>query len=140
MTTTTKQARGGFLTCIAIGLALLAVSNASKALQYYFNPEIGGVVIFGLRAQSVSANLFFGPLMGGLMALYAYGVWNLRPWIKYASMVHAFYVPTNLIFFWFHETGPTQMPLHFLAAYLCVALPGSIGTALYVASHPEKLC
>ena len=44
-----RRERGIFLTVVAVLFALLAVSNASKALQYRVNPSHLGVVIFGVR-------------------------------------------------------------------------------------------
>jgi hypothetical protein len=55
------------------------------------------------------------------------------------SIVYAFYVPLNLVLFWYLQTGPEIPPLGFILVYLAVAFTGSIGTALYLAYHRDKL-
>ena len=118
---------------------MLAVSNATKALQYLLDPAHLGVVIFGVRFESVAANLVLGPLLGAVLAAYAYGLWTLRPWVAPLSVVYAFYVPLNLVLFWYRHVGADIPPLPGILAYLAIAFTGSIGTALYLAHHPDKL-
>ena len=77
--------------------------------------------------------------MGVLLAAYAYGLWTLRRWVAPLSVAYAFYVPVNLALFWYFQTGPEVPPLGFLLVYLAVAFTGSIGTALHLAYHREKL-
>ena len=84
----------------------LNVSNFTKALQYIRNPKVGGIVIFGVRAEGIGPNLILGPLMGLVVGAYAYGLWTLRPWVAPLSVVYAFYVPVNLVLFWYFQTGP----------------------------------
>ena len=133
------RTRGPVLTAMTVLFAVLAVSNCTKALQYLRDPNVGGIVIGGVRFETVAANLVLGPLMGAVLAAYAYGLWRLKPWVAPLSIAYAFYVPVNLVLFWYFRTGPDVPPLAFLLAYLAVALPGSIGTALYLAYHREKL-
>jgi hypothetical protein len=45
----------------------------------------------------------------------------------------------NLVLFWYRQTSPNLPPVGSLVGYLVVALGGSIGTALYLAYHREKL-
>jgi len=134
-----RRERGAFLTTMAVLLGLLALSNFTKALQHLRDPSHLGIVIFGVRFESVAANLVLGPLMGLFVGAYAYGLWTLRRWAAPLSIVYAFYVPTNLVLFWYFQTGPEIPPLGFILVYLAFALTGSIGTALYLAYHPEKL-
>ena len=118
---------------------LLALSNATKALQHLRDPKTLGLVVFGTRFESIAANAVLGPLMGAVLAAYAYGLWRMRRWVLPLSIAYAFYVPTNLVLFWYAQTGPDVPPLRFILAYLAVAFTGSIGTALYVAYHRDKL-
>ena len=74
-----------------------------------------------------------------VIGAYAYGLWKLRPWVAPLSIAYAFYVPVNLVLFWYFQIGPEVPPLSFIVLYLAVAFTGSIGTALYVAYHREKL-
>ena len=134
-----REPRGGFLTTMAVLFGLLTVSNLTKALQYARDPAVGGIVIFGVRAESIGANLFLGPLMAIVVGAYAYGIWKQRSWVAPLSIVYAFFVPLNLVLFWYRNLGPEIPPLGFLLVYLTIALGGSIGTALYLAYHPHKL-
>ena len=131
--------RGAFLTVMAVLFGILAVSNATKALQHLHDPKTLGIVVFGVRYESTFANLVLGPLMGAVLAAYAYGLWTLKPWVAPLSVVYAFYVPVNLVLFWYLQTGPNVPPLGFIVTYLAVAFTGSIGTALYLAYHRDKL-
>jgi len=79
-----------------------------------------------------------GPLFGMVLLIYAYGIWKMRAWVLPLSLVYAFYVPYNLVLFWFtHTTGPRS--IGFIVFYLAIALTGSVGTALYLAYHRERL-
>lgn len=133
------RARGPFLTVMAVLLGVLAVSNFTKAFQFLRDPAHLGIVIFGVRFESVASNMILGPLMGVVLAAYAYGLWKLEPWVAPLSIAYAFYVPVNLALFWYFQTGPEVPPLQFMLTYLAVAFTGSIGTALYVAYHRDKL-
>ena len=134
-----RRRRGVFLTVMAVLLGLLAVSNCTKALQYLRDPTHLGIVIFGVRFESVGSNVILGPLMGLAIGAYAYGLWRLKPWVTPLSIVYAFYVPVNLVLFWYRHMGPDIPPLGFILTYLAVAFTGSIGTALYLAYHRDKL-
>ncbi len=131
--------RDGFLSLMAVLLGLLAVSNCTKAFQHLRDPSHLGIVIFGVRFESVGSNVLLGPLMGVVLAAYSYGLWNRRSWVAPLSIVYAFYVPLNLVLFWYNQTGPEVPPLGFILVYLAVAFTGSIGTALYIAYHRDKL-
>jgi hypothetical protein len=134
-----RQARAPFLAVMAVLFGLLTISNLTKALQYARNPSVGGIVIFGTRFEGVGPNLVFGPLMALVTGAYAYGLWRRRWWVGPLSAAYAFYVPTNLVLFWYFHTSPDIPPLGFMLAYLAVALTGSIGTAFYLARHGEML-
>jgi hypothetical protein len=134
-----RRERGAFLTVVAILFAVLAVSNASKALQHLADPSHLGIVIFGVRFESVLSNVILGPLFGAVLAAYAYGLWTLQPWVAPLSIAYAFYVPLNLVLFWYRQVDPVIPPLRFILVYLAIAFTGSIGTALYLAYHRDKL-
>lgn len=134
-----ERGRGSFLTVMAVLFGLLTVSNFTKALQYLNDPKVGGIVIFGTRFEGVASNAILGPLVGVVVGAYAYGLWKLRPWVAPLSIAYAFYVPVNLVLFWYRQTSPDVPPLTFLLLYLAIAFTGSIGTALYLAYHREKL-
>ena len=134
-----RRERGAFLTVVAILFAVLALSNASKAFQHRLDPSHLGIVLFGVRYGSVASNLFLGPLLGAVLAAYAYGLWTLQPWVAPLSIAYAFYVPLNLVLFWYRQVDPEIPSLGFMLGYLAIALTGSIGTALFLAYHRDKL-
>ena len=131
--------RGPFLTVMAVLLGVLSTSNCTKALQFLRDPTHLGIVIFGVRFESVLSNLILGPLMGAVLAAYSFGLWRLKPWVAPLSIAYAFYVPVNLVLFWYMQTSPDIPPLGFMLTYLAIALTGSIGTALYLGYHRDKL-
>lgn len=136
---TDRRTRGPFLTVMAVLFAILAVSNTTKALQYLRDPEHLGVVLFGVRFESVAANAVLGPLLGAVLATYAYGLWRMPRWVLPLAIAYAFWVPTNLVLFWHRDVGPEIPPVPFIVGYLVLALGGSIGTALYLSYHHDRL-
>ena len=131
--------RGPFLTVMAVLFGILALSNVTKALQHLHDPSHLGVVVFGVRAETLAANVILGVLLGIVLAAYAYGLWTLRRWVVPLSIVYAFWVPLNLVLFWYRQTGPDIPPVASLLVYLVFALGGSIGTALHLAYHRDRL-
>lgn len=135
---TSSESRGTFLTVMAVLFVVLAISDFTKALQYANNPAVGGLVVVGHKFEGVAINRVLGPLFGMVLLIYAYGIWKMRAWVLLLSLVYAFYVPYNLVLFWFtHTTGPRS--IGFIVFYLAIALTGSVGTALYLAYHRERL-
>jgi len=134
-----RRTRGPFLTAMAVLFGVLSLSNFTKALQHARDPRTLGIVVFGVRYESIAANVILGAVMGIVLGAYAYGVWNLKRWVAPLSVVYAFYVPVNLALFWYFQTGPDIPPLGFILVYLAFAVTGSIGTALYLAYHRDLL-
>ena len=136
---TEARQRGPFLTVMAVLFAVLALSNATKALQFERDPGHMGLVVFGSRFESFASNLILGPLTGLVLAAYAFGLWRLRSWVAPLSLFYAFYVPVNLVLFWYKQPVPENPSVSGILFYLAFALTGSIGTALYLAYHRDKL-
>jgi hypothetical protein len=130
--------RGAFLTVVTVLFVLLAISDFTKAIQFAHNPAIGGLVVFGHKFRGVGHNLILGPIFGIVFLTYAYGIWNMRAWVLPLSIVYAFYVPYNLVLFWYGQP-PGPRPIGFIVMYLAIALGGSIGTAIYLAYHRDRL-
>ena len=135
---TGRPPRGVFLTVMTVLFLLLALSDFTKALQFVGNPAVGGIVVLGHKFHGVAHNLILGPLFGIVFLIYAYGIWNLRAWVLPLAIVYAFYVPYNLVLFWYTQP-PGPRPIGFIVGYLAIALIGSIGTAIYLAYHRERL-
>ena len=130
--------RGWFLTVITVLFVILAISDFTKAIQFAHNPAVGGLVVFGHKFRGVGHNLILGPIFGIVFLIYAYGLWNMRGWMLPLSIVYAFYVPYNLVLFWYRQP-PGPRPIPFIVIYLAIALGGSIGTAIYLAYNRERL-
>jgi hypothetical protein len=133
-----RPQRGVFLTVMTVLFVLLALSDFTKPLQFAHNPAIGGLVIFGHKVRGVGHNLVVGPIFGIVFLIYAFGLWRMRAWVLPLSIVYAFYVPYNLVLFWYVQP-PGPRPIRFIVIYLAIALGGSIGTAIYLAWHRERL-
>ncbi len=133
-----KASRGWFLTVITVLFVLLALSDFTKALQFAGDPSHGGLVVLGHKFHGVGHNLILGPIFGMVLLTYAFGIWNLRAWVLPLSIVYAFYVPANMVLFWsLHQLTP---PTHrFIVMYLFLSLTGSVGTAIYLSYHRERL-
>ena len=134
----TGTQRGWFLTAMTVLFVLLAISDFTKAIQFAHNPAVGGLVVFGHKFHGVGHNLILGPLFGIVFLIYAYGIWNMRAWVLPLSIVYAFYVPYNLVLFWYRQP-PGPRPIPFIVIYLAIALVGSIGTAIYLAYQRDRL-
>lgn len=130
--------RGWFLSVITVLFVLLAISDFTKAIQFANNPAVGGLVVLGHKFQGIAHNLVLGPIFGLVLFAYAFGIWNLRAWVLPLSIAYAFYVPVNEVLFWsLHQLPPPA--LGFIVVYLFLSLTGSIGTAIYLAYHRERL-
>ena len=132
------QSRGTFLTAMAVLFVVLAFSDFTKPLQYHNDPAVGGLVVLGHKFEGVAKNLLLGPIVGIFLLTYAYGIWKLRAWALPISFFYAFYVPTNMVLFWsLHQLLPPTV--RFIVMYLFISLTGSVGTALYLAYHRDRL-
>src|SRR5262245_44769259 len=133
-----RRERGAFLTVMTVLFGLLALSTFTQAFQHLQSPQPGAVLV-AIRLTGLGSNLVFGSLLGAVLVAYAHGLWTLRRWVLPLSMVYAFWVPLNLVLFWYRQTGPDIPPVGSLLGYLAVAFTGSIGTALYLAYHRDRL-
>lgn len=129
--------RGVFLSVVAILLAVLALSDFTKAFQN-MNDSTKGLVLVGIQTKTVAGNLVLGPIFGLVLAAYSYGLWKMRKWVLPLGIAYAFYVPANLVLFWFLHVG-ARPSIRFIVVYLAIALTGSVGTAIYLAYHHDRL-
>jgi len=127
-----------FMRVMALLFVLMALSDFTKPFQHRNHPSHLGLVIFGHRLASFGANAIGGPIFGILLAIYAHGLWWQRRWLKPLSVAYAFYVPVNLTLFWSLHANP-QPTVRFILIYLFFALGGSVGTALYIGYHRDRL-
>lgn len=133
-----RASRGIFLTVMAVLFVLLAISDFAKPIPLGHGEMYSGIVEFGHRFHGVGHNLILGTIFGMVFLTYAYGIWNLRAWVLPLSIAYAFYQPYNVVLFWYRQP-PGPRPIPFILIYLAVAFTGSIGTAIYLAYHRERL-
>ena len=130
--------RRGLPDAMAILFGLLALSNASTALQWLRNPALGGIVLLGRRIEGVVPNLLLGGLLAAFLAAYALALWRRSTGAIPLSIAYALWVPMNLALFWYFKTGTEVPPVAVIAGYFAVAIGGSVGSALWVAYHREE--
>ncbi len=134
----TTRTRPPFLTLMTVLFTVLAISNLTKVWQVANNPT-GGIVVFGIRFRETLPTAIFGAALAAVLLAYAFGVWKMRRWVLRIAIPWAFWVPLNLVLFWYHQVDPPRFGLVGFLGYLFLALGGSIGTALYLTSHQDLL-
>jgi hypothetical protein len=133
----TSERRGRWLGIFAVSFGVLAVSNFLKPLG--MEGETTGFVFFGRRLAG-TANLVAGPLFGVVLALYAWGVWNLRRVALPLSYAYAAYVAANLVSYARHESvadGPGGWPAYL--GYAALAVGGSVACAVMLTWRKAEL-
>jgi hypothetical protein len=133
-----RPQRGWFLTVMTVLFVLLAISDFAKPIVLGRSEMSSGIVEFGHRFHSLGLNLILGTLFGIVFLTYAYGIWNMRAWVLPLSIAYAFYMPYNVVLFWYQQ-APGPRPIPFIVVYLAIAFAGSIGTAIYLAWHRARL-
>ena len=132
-----KTPRGRALTVFAILFALLAISNLLKPLQ--LGGDRTGFVFFGHRLSGVP-NDIIGPLFGIFLAVYAYGIWNMRRFAMAMGHAYATYVILNLILFSFQDTTPESTGYRiFVIVYAAIAIGVSLGAAILLTQRKAEL-
>jgi len=129
--------RGRALTIFAILFGLLAVSNLLKPFQ--FGGEHTGFVFFGSRLSGI-ANTIIGPLFGIFLAVYAYGIWNMRRFALPMAHAYATYVILNLIFFTFRNPTPQSSGEQIFGwVYAVIAIGVSLTAAVMITQRKAEL-
>ena len=128
--------RGRALTVFAILFGVLAISNFLKPLQI---GEQTGFVLFGARLSG-TANTIAGPLFGLFLAIYAYGIWNMRRFALPMSHAYATYVILNLILFSFRTPTPDTVGYKiFGVVYSAIAIGVSLAAAVLLTKRKSEL-
>ena len=129
--------RGTAFTVFAILFGILAISNLLKPFQ--FGGDQTGFVFFGARLSGF-ANTIMGPLFGIFLAVYAYGIWNMKRWAVPMSHAYATYVILNLILFTFRMPQPDTVGYQiFGIVYSIVAIGVSVGAAVLLTKRKAEL-
>jgi hypothetical protein len=132
-----QSERGTALTVFAVLFGILAVSNTLKPLG--IGGDQTGFVFFGQRLSGLP-NLLLGPLFGIFLAVYAYGIWNMKRFAMAMAHAYATYVILNLILFSMRNPGPKNIgETIFGVVYLVVAIGVSVGAAVLLTKRKAEL-
>jgi hypothetical protein len=109
---------------------LLAVLIALRALTNFGKPfrAGSGFVVLG-RLLHGMATTVLAPLVGGVMLVYAYGLWHARPWARPLAVAYAIWATLNVVLFPLLEGIPPQFAPWM---YVLFAVPGIVGPWLGV--------
>src|SRR5271166_986965 len=122
-----RKSRGVLLTILAIGLALMALSDFSKPFK--MSPNVG-FVFLGTKLTGVG-NTVIAPLFGIMLAALAYGIWTMQRFALPIAYAYAAYVILNLLLFTVHSYGSSNMPpWGFWIIYIAIAVGVSSGAAI----------
>ena len=138
---TDRTERGTLLSIVAALFAILAVSNVLKPLQIM--GEETGFVLFGTLLTG-TANLIAGPLAGGYLLVYAYGIWRMQRFSVGLAHAYALYVVLNLLLFMYKGVPNAAEPSGVVAsvifaAYPIVAVGVSTGAAIVLTKRKHEL-
>lgn len=130
-----NRERGTALTIFAILFGILAISNMTKPLQI---GDSTGFVFLGQRTSGL-ANMILGPLFGIYLAVYAYGIWNMKRFALPMAHAYATYVILNLILWSLRSTPEQNLSLPFTVIYAVVAIGVSLGAAVMLTQRKAEL-
>ena len=129
--------RGGFLTTMAILLALVAIEDVLKPFGRQgpttpasFLPRIQpSIVVLGVRHTGSEAAIL-GPLVAAVLVLYAIGIWRMKRSTVTVAWIYAVYVILNLALFTIRNPPPpTRGEMIFGIVYSIGAIVLTVGTA-----------
>ena len=131
-----NRERGTALTVFAILFGILAISNLLKPLH------LGGAdtafVFLGQRTSGL-ANTLLGPLFGIFLAVYAYGIWNMKRFALPMAHAYATYVILNLVLWSLRTPSEQSLPVAFGIAYAVVAIGVSLTAAVMLTQRKAEL-
>lgn len=108
---------------LAVLIALRALTNVGKP----FRP--GAFVVLG-KLMHGTATTVVAPLFGVAMLVYAWGLWQPRPWALPLGVAYAIWATANIVLFPVFEDIPSGFtPLQY---WLLFGVPGLAGAWLAV--------
>jgi len=108
---------------IAVLIVLRALTNLGKPFA-----AGSGFVVLG-RLMHGAASTVVAPLFGALMLVYAYGLWQARPWARPIGIAYAVWATLNVLLFPLLEGVPARFAPWMYAVF---AVPGIVGPWLAV--------
>lgn len=101
---------------IALLIALRGLTNFGKPFG------AGGFVVFGQLMHGVASTVV-APLFGVLMLVYAWGLWQARPWARGLGVAYAVWATLNVVLFPLIEGVPARFEAWM---YVLFAIPGIV--------------
>ena len=132
-----RTRRGGFLTAMAILLALAGIVDFIKALtkppppgHELFKMPATGMVVLGVRHTGSDATIL-GLLVGAFLFFYAVGIWRMKRYAVTVAWIYAAHVMINVTLFTIRNPAPpTTGARMFALVYSIGAIMLTAGTAI----------
>ena len=134
-----RNRRGGFLTVMAVLLALAMLVDVLKALSKPLPPGYkvagllmppSGIVVLGLRRTEASAGIL-ALLVTAVLFFYAVGIWRMKRYAVTVASLYAAYTILNVTLFTIRNPAPpTRDATIFAIVYLVGAIILTLGTAI----------
>jgi hypothetical protein len=131
-----EKERGTVLTVFAVLFGLLAISNLLK--PFHLGGEQTAFVFLGARTSGI-ANTILGPLFGVFLAIYAYGIWNMKRFAMMMGHAYATYVCLNLALWSLRAPPEAQTGTAFAIVYATIAIGVSVASAVILTQRKAEL-
>jgi len=112
-----------------IARKVLAVLIALRALTNFTKPFGGGFVILGSLMHGFVSTVVVAPVVGLAMLVYAWGLWQARPWARPLAIAYAVWATLNVVLFPLVEGVPARFEPWMYGLF---AVPGIVGPWLAV--------
>jgi hypothetical protein len=143
-----RNRRGGFLTAMAVFLALAVIVDVLKAFSKPLPPgyelaglrmPASGIVVLGVRRTGAGAAIL-ALLVAAVLFFYAAGIWRMKRYAVTIAWLYAAYVILNVTLFTMRNPAPpTPGAMIFAAVYLLVAIMLTVGTAIVLTRRRGEL-
>lgn len=134
-----RNKRGGFLTVMAVLLALAMVVDVLKALSKPLPPGSkvaglqmppSGIVVLGVRHTGAGSTIL-ALLVAAVLFFYAVGIWRMKRYALPVAWLYAAYAIINVTLFTIRNPAPpTPGTTIFAVVYLVGAIILTLGTAI----------
>jgi hypothetical protein len=134
-----RSRRGGFLTAMAILLALTVIVDVLKGFTepsppghklMGLNMPPTGIVFLGVRHTGPGATIL-GLLLGAFLFFYAVGIWRMKRYAMTIAWIYATYVIVNVTLFAIRNPlPPTPGAMVFAIVYMIAAILLTVAAAI----------
>jgi len=143
-----QNRRGGFLTVMAVLLALAMLVDVLKALSKPLPAGYkvaglqmppSGIVVLGVRHSGASAGIL-ALLVAVVLFFYTVGIWRMKRYALTLAWLYAAYAILNVTLFTIRNPAPpTRGATIFAIVYLVGAITLTLGTAIVLTRRRESL-